>query len=320
MKKLTHTFVIVLLMLITMQQTYSQEYTFNDFVGTWHGTISSQLYSGYNDPITMTIESDGFYTETSGHLMPTIYPNTQQCEFEASTNRFHWWYLDVVYAGQYFYQHFLYEIVYFSNDTLEMHYNYWDDPEPWPEAGIIFIVRENLTPAPTGLEAELLGNNVALNWNEPSNGGGAIGDLLGYNIYHKEEYGVYELLDFVDNTYFAHQNITQGPHTYYITAVYNEGESDASNEVEVEFVISGIDDRVSDNTLLYPNPAHEFVNIRSEYKMTSIRIFNQNGQVISNEKLNSQNHQINLNEISSGLYLFVIEAGGDTISKRILVQ
>ena len=111
--------------------------------------------------------------------MPTIYPNTQQCEFDAPTNRFHWWYLDIVYAGQYFYQHFFYEVVYFNNDTLEMHYNFWDDPDPHPSVGTIFIVRENLTPPPANLEADPLGNNIVLFWDEPSNGGGPIASILG---------------------------------------------------------------------------------------------------------------------------------------------
>ena len=119
-----------------------QDYSFEDFIGTWHGRITSMTFEGYDDPITMIIEDDGFYTETSGHLMPTIYPNTQQSEFDEETNRYHWWYLQTVYAGQYFYQHFFYEVVYFQNDTLEMHYNFWDDPEPHPEVGTIFLVRE----------------------------------------------------------------------------------------------------------------------------------------------------------------------------------
>lgn len=122
--------------------TQAQELTFSDFVGTWNGRITSESFGGFDDPITMTIYEDGFYTESSGHLMPTIYPNTQQCEFEASTNRFHWWYLQTVYAGQYFYQHFYYEIMYFQNDTIEMHYNFWDDPQPYPEAGRIVLVKE----------------------------------------------------------------------------------------------------------------------------------------------------------------------------------
>ena len=319
MKRITQIFILILLV-VSVEQSYSQEYTFNDFVGTWHGTISSTVSGGYNDPITMTIESNGFYSETSGHLMPSIYPNTQQCEFEVSTNRFHWWYLYLVYSGQYFYQHFFYEIVYFSNDTLEMHYNYWDDPEPNPEVGTIFLVRENLTPAPSALSAELLGNNVALNWNEPSNGGGTIGALLGYNIYYKEASGVYELLEFVDNTYFAHQEIIQGLHTYYVTAVYNEGESVASNEVQVELVISGIADQISNSTVVYPNPTSDVVNIQSEVEMKSVKIFNHTGQVIKVLQLNSKNYQFNVSDLDAGLYLFVIETSKGAISKRILVQ
>lgn len=121
---------------------FAQEYSFNDFIGTWHGTISSESFTPYNDPMTMIIEEDGFYTETSGHLMPTIYPNTQLCDYDEETNRMHWSYLYVVYAGQYHYQHFYYDVVNFSNDTLEMHYNFWDDPIPHPQVGTIFLVKE----------------------------------------------------------------------------------------------------------------------------------------------------------------------------------
>jgi hypothetical protein len=142
MKKIYFTLLSLVISLITLSQS---SYTFEDFVGTWNGYISSTSFGGYNDPMTMVIEPDGFYTETSGHFMPTIYPNTQECDFDAPTNRFHWWYLKVVYAGQYTYQHFYYEIVYFQNDTLEMHYNFWDDPEPYPEVGTIFLVRDTFT-------------------------------------------------------------------------------------------------------------------------------------------------------------------------------
>jgi hypothetical protein len=140
--KTIFTLISILLFTFGFNRSFAQDYSFDDFVGTWNGTISSESFEGYNDPITMTIEPDGFYTETSGHLMPTIYPNTQESEFDAETNRYHWWYLQTVYAGQYFYQHFFYEIVYFENDTLEMHYNFWDDPEPHPQVGTIFLVKQ----------------------------------------------------------------------------------------------------------------------------------------------------------------------------------
>lgn len=133
----------------------AQSYTSSDFVGTWEGRITSESFGGYDDPIILTIEEDGFYTETSGHLMPSIYPNTQQSEYDAETNRYHFWYLKTVYSGQYFYQHFYYEVVYFQNDTLEMHYNFWDDPEPHPEVGTIKVVKQNFV----GIEDEIARNN-----------------------------------------------------------------------------------------------------------------------------------------------------------------
>lgn len=138
----TTTLFCFLILTFSATPILAQAYTFEDFHGTWNGFISSETFQPYNDPITMTIEADGYYTETSGHLMPTIYPNTQECEFDAETNRMHWWYLQTVYAGQYFYQHFFFEVVYFSNDTLEMHYNFWDDPEPHPQVGTIFLTRQ----------------------------------------------------------------------------------------------------------------------------------------------------------------------------------
>jgi len=144
-KSVMKQFTLLVSLIFLFISSFGQAYTFEDFVGTWTGYISSENFGGYNDQMTMTIEPDGFYIETSGHLMPTIYPNTQQSEFEAETNRYHWWYLETVYAGQYFYQHFFYEVVYFQNDTLEMHYNFWDDPEPHPEVGTIFLVRDTFT-------------------------------------------------------------------------------------------------------------------------------------------------------------------------------
>jgi hypothetical protein len=122
-----------------------QAFTFDAFVGTWEGTISSQHFGGYSEPITLDVQADGTYTDSSGRLMPTIYPDTQQCEYDEATNRVHFWYLQTVYAGQYFYQHIYFEVVSYTGDTLELHYNFWDDPEPHPEAQTIALVRAGVT-------------------------------------------------------------------------------------------------------------------------------------------------------------------------------
>ncbi len=167
---------------------FAQSYSFEDFVGTWHGYISSEHFGGYNDPMTMTIEPDGFYTETSGHLMPTIYPNTQECDYQESTNRMHWSYLKTVYSGQYFYEHFFYEVVYFQNDTLEMHYNFWDDPEPHPDAGTIYLVKDN----PVAIERTLVQDNIEKQLVRST-------DILGREI-HPESKGQIVIFHFSDGS------------------------------------------------------------------------------------------------------------------------
>ena len=228
-----HIIILLVFMGFVIPQTKAQSYVFDDFVGTWHGTISSQTYPSYSDPMTMVFFDNHFYTETSGHLMPSIYPNTQECDYEATTNRFHWWYLQTVYAGQYFYQHFYYEVVYFSNDTLEMHYNYWDDPLPHPEVGTIFLVRENDTPQPVNLTAQLTTQNIQLNWSAPANIP-AGSTLQGYNVYYAYNSDSFSLLDNVQTTTYTHSGYFQaGSHDYHVTAVYNVGQSNPSNEVTV---------------------------------------------------------------------------------------
>ena len=318
--KATITIITVLLATVFSRQTLAQEYTFDDFIGTWHGYISSESFGGYYDQMTMIIEADGFYTESSGHLMPTIYPNTQECEFDAETNRMHWWYLKTVYAGQYFYQHFFYEIVYFNNDTLEMHYNFWDDPEPHPQVGTIFIVRENLTPPPVNFEAQFQNEDIMLSWNAPAELPNGV-ELLGYNIYYKFDGEMFEQIDFVEETSYTHMGDFQpGIHTYYLTALYNTGVSDPSGEVEVEVLLTAIEDIVEINTVVYPNPATDAVYIRSEFDVNNIKLYNNTGQLLSISNVNSKNHQLNVNDLPSGLFFVIVETSAGTITKKIFVQ
>ncbi|MEE4257264.1 MAG: T9SS type A sorting domain-containing protein [Bacteroidales bacterium] len=248
--KLRNLYPLVFIITISFN-SYAQDYSFEDFVGTWNGSISSTYFGGYNDPMTMIIYDDHFYTETSGHLMPTIYPNTQQCDFDEPTNRMHWWWLETVYAGQHFYHHEYYEVVYFSNDTLIMHYNFWDDPVPNPDAGMIFLVRETLTPSPSNLSAQILAQNIQLNWNEPSNVPQG-STLQCYNVYYSENNSAYVLLDDVQGaTSYTHAGYFQaGSHAYYVTAVYNIGESAPSNEAEIiTTAIAPVGDFMADNTM-----------------------------------------------------------------------
>lgn len=124
-----------------------QAFTMEDFVGTWEGQYTSTTFGGSQFDMILDLQAGGFYTDSSGHLMPPYYyPDTQQWELDTATNRLHFWYLQSVYAGQRFYQHYYYEVVSFTGNTLELHYNFWDDPEPHPQAGTIILTRAHVAP------------------------------------------------------------------------------------------------------------------------------------------------------------------------------
>lgn len=111
--------------------TNAQTFDESDFIGTWYGTATN-TYEGTFD-ITLELFEDGTYIDYSGHLMPSIYPDTQTWEVEKETNRLHFKYLKTVYAGQRTYTHFFYNVVNYDSEMFELHYNFWNEPEPQPE-------------------------------------------------------------------------------------------------------------------------------------------------------------------------------------------
>lgn len=301
-------FTVIIISLIVSSNVTGQ-YDFQDFIGEWKGYISSSSFGGYNDQMTMIINTGGSYTESSGRMMPTIYSNTQKCEYEASTNRFHWWYLKSVYSGMKTYQDFFYDVVYFKNDTLIMHYNYWDDPEPKPEVGTIFLVKDKLIPAPKGLEANLLGNHITLKWNAPSTEGETMGDILGYNVYHKPIIGRFSLLSNVQNTSFTHENVTNARHSYYVTTVYESGESGPSNQVEIDASTSDINDLNNEGIRLFPNPATQSINIECNTNIQAIRVYSSTGQLQMIFNLyDGASTKLNIEDLNPGLYTVQIES------------
>ncbi|MEE4176998.1 MAG: T9SS type A sorting domain-containing protein [Bacteroides sp.] len=411
MKRLPKAIFSILISLFS-SSAFGQDITFEDFVGTWHGTYSDSWVS--NAPMTMTIFEDGFYTETSGHMMPSIYPNTQQCEYQASTNRFHWWYLATVYAGQRFYDHFYYEVVYFQNDTLELHYNFWDDPEPHPETSTIRLVKASNTPPPASLDidfvndevmlvwetpegegvqlAELEGYNVYkshessdyelvayteetsfliengstaglntyyitavydageslpsdeiliifdtpepgtlegeavavtdinLKWSEPSPESGPMASLEGYNVYHKFEDGSFEIVAFTESLTYSHESLNSGSHHYYVTAVFDGGESDPSNEVEIMLGSTSVGEINSSSISIYPNPAKDRIFINTNEAIRKISIFNSLGQVLKAVETPSNRQSIDLSDFDSGLYIISIQTNQGFISRKFLVR
>lgn len=69
---------------------------------------------------------------------------------------------------------------------------------------------------------------------------------------------------------------------------------------------------------IYPNPASGVVSISSEANIRTIKIFNQPGESILFELVNSKNHTIDLSSLPSGLYFIKCESDNNSFSKIIL--
>lgn len=115
----------------------SKDYTTQDFIGTWNGVIESEML-GESLETTLTFNEDGTYHESSGTLMPTIYPETQTWKIN-SNNRLQLSYLSTVYAGQRTYQYFIYDVVVFENNMIELHYNFHQEENPQPNVQRIVL-------------------------------------------------------------------------------------------------------------------------------------------------------------------------------------
>lgn len=85
---------------------------------------------------------------------------------------------------------------------------------------------------PTNLNYSLVGNNVNLTWDSPTN---STLPLLGYNVYRD---GTQINASSVTSEYFTDPGLAAGTYSYYVTAVYDDGsqaddESGPSNSISV---------------------------------------------------------------------------------------
>ncbi|MEA2103018.1 MAG: T9SS type A sorting domain-containing protein [Candidatus Cloacimonadota bacterium] len=153
-------------------------------------------------------------------------------------------------------------------------------------------------------------------------------DLLGYNVYRDDELINDEL---VTDTTYADLNLAEDAYEYYVTAVYDPGESEPSNIVEVIIGLPSADEIVKISKLFgnFPNPFSISTNISFILKNLSevnLSIYNVKGQLVEtlvNEQKNAGEHSVDFNakNLSSGVYLYKIETDNfSEIKKAVLVK
>jgi hypothetical protein len=139
--------------------------------------------------------------------------------------------------------------------------------------------------------------------------------VASYNVYREDV-----VIGNTTETSYTDVIYVSGQYHYYVTAVYENGEeSDPSNTILVD-VLTGVDEYLADAINVYPNPATDVVNVKSDVQINSVKVYNYAGQAIVNEVVNSMMYQLNTSQYQSGIYFFQIETDEGTISKRIIIQ
>ena len=103
---------------------------------------------------------------------------------------------------------------------------------------------------------------------------------------------------------------------YYLTAVYEEGESDPTNTQEV--LLTGIDDIEDVNIEVFPNPADDKVFLNSKETIHSVRLYDYTGQVLMKKSINDKSHQLNISELKPGIYFLMMETENRSVTEQII--
>ena len=127
---------------------------------------------------------------------------------------------------------------------------------------------------------------------------GVTADLLGYNVYRDD---VQINAAIVEVTEYNDAEPTIGSHDYFVTAVYDGGESAPSNVVSI--VVTDINEISTNSVAVYPNPTDGIFTVEFTKEATvDISIMDITGKEVYKNTMNSTS-QINISNLERGIYL-----------------
>jgi hypothetical protein len=147
-------------------------------------------------------------------------------------------------------------------------------------------------------------------------------DLIGYNILRNDEGGIFEQIndEIVLDTIYIDTTGIWGELCYYVTAVYDQCESDSSNNACVPNWV-GIEELTFEDAItVYPNPASDFVNVVSTENITKITVINYVGQIVYEKKVSDEtNIMLNTASYETGVYMIKVETDNMITVKRVTI-
>ena len=81
-----------------------------------------------------------------------------------------------------------------------------------------------------------------------------------------------------------------------------------------------VENAKQNNVKVYPNPAVNYVNIRSSEIMRKITVYNQFGQLVISQACNSEQAKISVNKLDFGIYSISIQTDTSVITKKLIIK
>jgi len=141
--------------------------------------------------------------------------------------------------------------------------------------------------------------------------------LTGYNLYRNGSL----IAGPVAETSYTDADLDNGTYAYYVTALYDNGESGPSNVVEVQITGVGTGQNGSAAEFeVYPNPAGSILNISGNSEILNLRMLNMAGQVVYATANCGKHFRINTSELKSGLYLLEVLTGKGVSTRKVSIK
>jgi hypothetical protein len=161
--------------------------------------------------------------------------------------------------------------------------------------------------------------------------------LTGYNVYRYDSTpgGIIpfrklntSLLAGTDYTdVLGLDTLQYGIYEYYVTDVFNDSqtgqflyESAGTDTITIQFPSVGIRLLSGGFIMIYPNPANDFVHVKSDYTISRIEVMNLAGQTVYNEIVsNPKLAKINTKYLQAGVYFVKVTTSKGIRTARITV-
>lgn len=89
--------------------------------------------------------------------------------------------------------------------------------------------------------------------------------------------------------------------------------------------VTSVPEKISENTIfnLYPNPSSDIITLNIDNINNddlTLNIYNVNGTFVKSEMLKQNNRQINIRDLSNGIYMVAIKSNEWTEIKKLIIK